>query len=80
MKASLLEEKKDTEHMENQKSGDLSLDLAFLFADPSLDFSFLKHKMQGLKISALNVPIFSIYLPQSTVVLKDEQTEELNQG
>lgn len=48
--------KKDTEHMENQKSGDVSLDLAFLFADPSLDFIFLKHKMQGLKISALNVP------------------------
>lgn len=49
--------------MENQKSRDLSLELAFfLFADPSLDFSFLKHKMQGLKISTLNVPIFSIYL------------------
>lgn len=58
------------------KSGDLSLDLAFLFADSSLDFRFLKHKMQRRKISTLHVPIFCLYQPQAMVVLKDRQVRE----
>lgn len=67
-------------HMKNGKSGDLGLDLALLSADPSLDFSFLMHKTQGLKSSTLNAPVFSLYQPQAMAVLKDEHIGEQNQS